>query len=78
MGLTQDVPYKPEEFFVKTRKCEPDSGAKVVKICERQVFCFCLYIEPRADIHLHSLAFYCGFRFHCSCFFINLRMQTAF
>ncbi|CAA6656318.1 unnamed protein product [Spirodela intermedia] len=31
----RDVPYKPEEFFVKTRKCEPDSGAKVVKICER-------------------------------------------
>lgn len=33
----QDVPYKPEEFYVKTRKCEPDAGADVVTICERQV-----------------------------------------
>ena len=32
----QDVPYKPEEYYVKTRKCEPDAGANVVKICERQ------------------------------------------
>ncbi|OVA14149.1 Generative cell specific-1 [Macleaya cordata] len=31
----RDVPYKPEEYFVKTRKCEPDADAKVVKICER-------------------------------------------
>ncbi|OIV92659.1 hypothetical protein TanjilG_18010 [Lupinus angustifolius] len=32
----RDVPYKPEEFFVKTRKCKPDASANVVKICERQ------------------------------------------
>ena len=31
----QDVSYKPEEYYVKTRKCEPDASAKVVKICER-------------------------------------------
>ncbi|KAG1359197.1 hypothetical protein COCNU_08G006430 [Cocos nucifera] len=31
----KDVAYKPEELYVKTRKCEPDAGAKVVKICER-------------------------------------------
>ncbi|KAK6274792.1 hypothetical protein POUND7_004501 [Theobroma cacao] len=32
----RDVPFKPQEFYVKTRKCEPDAGANVVKICERQ------------------------------------------
>ncbi|MQM05135.1 hypothetical protein Taro_037937, partial [Colocasia esculenta] len=32
----RDVPYKPEEFYVKTRKCEPDASAKVVQTCERQ------------------------------------------
>ncbi|KAI3414678.1 HAP2-GCS1 domain-containing protein [Psidium guajava] len=32
----RDVPYKPQEYFVKTRKCEPDADSKVVKICERQ------------------------------------------
>ncbi|XP_017610275.1 protein HAPLESS 2 [Gossypium arboreum] len=31
----RDVPFKPQEFFVKTRKCQPDAGANVVKICER-------------------------------------------
>ncbi|KAM7258327.1 hypothetical protein ACFE04_014068 [Oxalis oulophora] len=31
----RDVPYKPEEFSVKTRKCEPDAGGDVVEICER-------------------------------------------
>ncbi|KAF6154449.1 hypothetical protein GIB67_028341 [Kingdonia uniflora] len=31
----RDVPFKPEEYFVKTRKCEPDAGPNVVKICER-------------------------------------------
>lgn len=31
----QDVAYKPEEKFVKTRKCEPEAGANVVKSCER-------------------------------------------
>ena len=40
----QDVPYKPEEYFVKTRKCEPDAGAKVVKICERQVSLLFLFL----------------------------------
>ncbi|KAG6474734.1 protein HAPLESS 2-like [Zingiber officinale] len=31
----RDVSYKPEEFYVKTRKCKPDASAEVVKICER-------------------------------------------
>ncbi|KAJ4950041.1 hypothetical protein NE237_026873 [Protea cynaroides] len=31
----RDVPYKPVEYYVKTRKCEPDADAKVVQICER-------------------------------------------
>ncbi|EXC34108.1 hypothetical protein L484_010566 [Morus notabilis] len=31
----RDVSYKPEEYYVKTRKCEPEASAKVVKICER-------------------------------------------
>ncbi|KAJ6946326.1 protein HAPLESS 2 isoform X1 [Populus alba x Populus x berolinensis] len=31
----RDVAYKPEEYYVKTRKCERDAGADVVKICER-------------------------------------------
>ncbi|GLT40469.1 hypothetical protein SLA2020_146060 [Shorea laevis] len=31
----RDVPYKPQELYVKTRKCERDAGADVVKICER-------------------------------------------
>ncbi|KDO63546.1 hypothetical protein CISIN_1g005351mg [Citrus sinensis] len=35
----RDVPYKPQEFYMKTRKCEPDAGADVVKICERQPIC---------------------------------------
>ncbi|KAF3448500.1 hypothetical protein FNV43_RR09213 [Rhamnella rubrinervis] len=31
----RDVSYKPEEYHVRTRKCEPDASEKVVKICER-------------------------------------------
>ncbi|KAG7016949.1 Protein HAPLESS 2, partial [Cucurbita argyrosperma subsp. argyrosperma] len=31
----RDVPYKPQEFYVRTRKCEPDATARVVHICER-------------------------------------------
>ncbi|XP_056699798.1 protein HAPLESS 2 isoform X2 [Spinacia oleracea] len=31
----RDVPYRPQEFYVQTRKCEPDADARVVKICER-------------------------------------------
>ncbi|KAL6979619.1 Transcriptional activator [Sarracenia purpurea var. burkii] len=27
----RDVAYKPQEFYVPTRKCEPDAGADVVK-----------------------------------------------
>ncbi|KAK6935339.1 Generative cell specific-1/HAP2 domain [Dillenia turbinata] len=34
-----DVPFKAQEFYVKTRKCEPDAGAEVVKICERHPIC---------------------------------------
>ncbi|GER30378.1 hapless 2 [Striga asiatica] len=33
----RDVAYKPQEFYVKTRKCEPDAGADIVQICQRQV-----------------------------------------
>lgn len=36
--LLQDVAYKPQEFYVQTRKCEPEAGADIVKICERQVY----------------------------------------
>ncbi|KAH9721763.1 protein HAPLESS 2 [Citrus sinensis] len=39
----RDVPYKPQEFYMKTRKCEPDAGADVVKICERQVTSYIFY-----------------------------------
>lgn len=38
--LSQDVAYKPQEFYVKTRKCERDAGANVVQMCERQVYSF--------------------------------------
>ncbi|GAB2277531.1 Transcriptional activator [Dionaea muscipula] len=31
----RDVPYKPQEFYVQTRKCQPDADAKVVQMCER-------------------------------------------
>ncbi|KAJ0964135.1 hypothetical protein J5N97_029257 [Dioscorea zingiberensis] len=31
----RDVAYKPEEFYVKTRKCERDASARVVKMCEK-------------------------------------------
>uniref|UniRef100_A0A7N0V0H0 Generative cell specific-1/HAP2 domain-containing protein n=1 Tax=Kalanchoe fedtschenkoi TaxID=63787 RepID=A0A7N0V0H0_KALFE len=31
----RDVAYKPTEYYVKTRKCEPDASADVVQICER-------------------------------------------
>ncbi|KAI8546373.1 hypothetical protein RHMOL_Rhmol07G0112300 [Rhododendron molle] len=31
----RDVAYKPEEFYVQTRKCESDAGADVVQKCER-------------------------------------------
>ncbi|KAH9777718.1 protein HAPLESS 2 [Citrus sinensis] len=42
----RDVPYKPQEFYMKTRKCEPDAGADVVKICERQ-----LRVDPKDYTH---------------------------
>ncbi|KAH9613807.1 hypothetical protein KSS87_001341 [Heliosperma pusillum] len=28
----RDVPYKPQEFYVQTRKCEPDADARIVQI----------------------------------------------
>ncbi|TMW89790.1 hypothetical protein EJD97_016629 [Solanum chilense] len=31
----RDIAYKPQEFYVNTRKCQPDAGADVVQICER-------------------------------------------
>ncbi|XLU56550.1 hypothetical protein S245_051198, partial [Arachis hypogaea] len=36
LSYIRDVPYKPEEYYVRTRKCEPDASSNVVKICERQ------------------------------------------
>ncbi|KAL8263815.1 hypothetical protein R6Q59_021945 [Mikania micrantha] len=30
----RDVPYRPEELYVKTRKCEPYAGANIVQYCE--------------------------------------------
>ncbi|KAG9447958.1 hypothetical protein H6P81_014086 [Aristolochia fimbriata] len=35
----RDVPFKAEEHAVRTRKCEPDASAKIVKSCERQPIC---------------------------------------
>ncbi|KAK7814334.1 protein hapless 2 [Quercus suber] len=35
--IFQDVPYKPEELYVKTRKCQPDADAKVVQICYEMI-----------------------------------------
>uniref|UniRef100_A0A2C9WAN1 Generative cell specific-1/HAP2 domain-containing protein n=1 Tax=Manihot esculenta TaxID=3983 RepID=A0A2C9WAN1_MANES len=35
LSYIRDVAYKPEEYYVKTRKCEPDAGGDIVKICER-------------------------------------------
>ncbi|CAN6867949.1 unnamed protein product [Brassica oleracea] len=40
----RDVPYKPQEFHVTTRKCEPDAGPDIVGICERQISFFTIYI----------------------------------
>ncbi|RAL52657.1 hypothetical protein DM860_007425 [Cuscuta australis] len=31
----RDVAYKPQELYVKTRKCKSNAGADVVRICER-------------------------------------------
>ncbi|CAH9147814.1 unnamed protein product [Cuscuta epithymum] len=31
----RDVAYKPQELYVKTRKCKSNAGADVVQICER-------------------------------------------
>ncbi|XVF52830.1 hypothetical protein PTKIN_Ptkin05aG0050200 [Pterospermum kingtungense] len=35
LTFVREVSFKPQEFYVKTRKCKPDAGANVVKICER-------------------------------------------
>ncbi|RYQ79857.1 hypothetical protein Ahy_Scaffold1g106648 isoform C [Arachis hypogaea] len=35
LSYIRDVPYKPEEYYIRTRKCEPDASSNVVKICER-------------------------------------------
>ncbi|KAF8379435.1 hypothetical protein HHK36_028870 [Tetracentron sinense] len=58
----RDVPYKPMEYFVKTRKCEPDAGAKVVKICERQIKMVSQWrswhdqlLNMQADLDIHRL-----------------------
>ncbi|KAK4486445.1 hypothetical protein RD792_009123 [Penstemon davidsonii] len=32
LTYVRDVAYKPQEFYVQTRKCEPDAGADVVKM----------------------------------------------
>ncbi|KAI3765605.1 hypothetical protein L2E82_15643 [Cichorium intybus] len=44
----RDVPYKPEELYVKTRNCEPDAGANIVQYCERQVVPLVLVVEVGA------------------------------
>ncbi|MED6119173.1 Transcriptional activator [Stylosanthes scabra] len=36
LSYIRDVPYKPEEYYATTRKCEPDASSSVVKMCERQ------------------------------------------
>ncbi|KAL5981969.1 hypothetical protein ACLOJK_016036 [Asimina triloba] len=43
-----DVPYKPVEHFVRTRKCRPDSTANVLKICESQF----VVLVDRGGVHL--------------------------
>nr|ABG73459.1 histidine rich-like protein [Oryza brachyantha] len=50
----RDVSYKPEEKFVKTRKCEPDAGSEVVKFCES------LFVVPvgLTAVHLHPVETY--------------------
>ncbi|XP_065858181.1 protein HAPLESS 2-like isoform X2 [Euphorbia lathyris] len=35
LSYIRDVAYKPEEYYAETRKCEPNAGKGVVKICER-------------------------------------------
>ncbi|KAL5727659.1 Transcriptional activator [Ranunculus cassubicifolius] len=35
ISYIRDVPYRPVEYYVQTRKCESDAGEKVVGICER-------------------------------------------
>ncbi|PNT64998.1 hypothetical protein BRADI_4g35730v3 [Brachypodium distachyon] len=35
LNYIRDVAYRPEEQFVRTRKCESDAGAEVVRECER-------------------------------------------
>ncbi|CAH8343150.1 unnamed protein product [Eruca vesicaria subsp. sativa] len=47
----RDVPYKPQEYHVTTRKCEPDAGPDIVGICERQVslFTICFSFLLRDD-----------------------------
>ncbi|PPD68775.1 hypothetical protein GOBAR_DD34347 [Gossypium barbadense] len=37
LRVPPDVPFKPQEFFVKTRKCQPDAGANVVKIFDKLI-----------------------------------------
>ncbi|KAL6174639.1 hypothetical protein ACLB2K_051285 [Fragaria x ananassa] len=39
-----DVAYKPEEYHVETRKCEPDADAKVKGNYKYDILFFC-YIE---------------------------------
>ncbi|XP_020586729.1 protein HAPLESS 2 isoform X2 [Phalaenopsis equestris] len=34
LSYLRDVAYKPEEFYVLTRKCEPDASSRILKICE--------------------------------------------
>ncbi|KAG0493604.1 hypothetical protein HPP92_004598 [Vanilla planifolia] len=34
LSYLRDVAFKPEEFYIKTRKCEPDASSRIVKICE--------------------------------------------
>uniref|UniRef100_J3M5E5 Uncharacterized protein n=1 Tax=Oryza brachyantha TaxID=4533 RepID=J3M5E5_ORYBR len=40
VSFLADVAYKPEELFVKTRKCEPDAGGDVVRECESYYYVY--------------------------------------
>ncbi|KAG0491554.1 hypothetical protein HPP92_004952 [Vanilla planifolia] len=43
LSYLRDVAFKPEEFYIKTRKCEPDASSRIVKICERGYNIACMH-----------------------------------
>ncbi|EEF51106.1 conserved hypothetical protein [Ricinus communis] len=50
----RDVAYKPQEYYVKTRKCERDAGTNVVQICERRVILLLLLRDEKGHIIEHT------------------------